>query len=547
MEQNIGSAPVAHAATAITKVLDKCRASGTKFVDTEFPAKAQSICRPGVDTEAGKANMRVWKRPEEIAAGKPVALFVGKIEPNDIDQGELGDCWLLAAMAALAEYPTRVKAVFHPYLDSYADVGAYIMNVNKGGWWSEVVVDNYIPCGQRGTPCFARQCEEPGELWAAMMEKAYAKVHGSYAAIAGGRAYEAISDLTGFPYFRFENTQPRNAGAQWALTDDQGKNNISTDEMFKKIAAWDKENYVLTLSTPGTDVAGYAGGSAQDINREYEQVGMVCGHAYSLVSADTYAGEKLVKIRNPWGNSTEWSGAWSDKSQLWNQKPQVKQAVANAGQWTEGGADGTFWMSWADTCKYFTRGSVNLVKDGWRDRRFKGKFTQGTPSFYLELPELSQDTDAILVLSQPDERGNKNAKSDAILLRVAEVQPDGQHVYLPKPEERGGEAHQTAWMQAREVCMVFKFKKSTKYRIYACSDQNAKNEFVIGVLSASDLTPKAKSTKAGFVDKMSYYPDKKLHTGAGWTVHISAGLKWANENGSDITVEQQDRWYNKKA
>jgi len=62
------------------------------------------------------------------------------------------------------------------------------------------MVDDQIPCTADGTqPAFSKN--HGNELWVILLEKAWAKIHGSYAAIDGGHAHFTMRDLTGAPSY----------------------------------------------------------------------------------------------------------------------------------------------------------------------------------------------------------------------------------------------------------------------------------------------------------------------------------------------------------
>ena len=363
-----------------------------------------------------------WVRADELASrgkdGKPqkMKLYEGKVEPRDLVQGAVGDCWMVAALACSAEHPPCIRNAFltreynprgsyrvrmyalgrielgfrfrfragsgpsehgpRACTDLWTPIGSRVRSFDgQTGSWVVITVDDHVPC-RRGTrqPIY---CKLHGnELWAVLLEKAFAKFCGSYASLDGGFAAWAWRALTGDNVFRLSCVDGRvwqrldfkNLPSQTG--DKRACGFYATDEKYKPDEAWVLiQKYLradcFVAASGGEDMSGGAGTVVAGVGRRGEATadnGLVGTHAYSVLDAvelglipglkigsGLLGQTRLVKLRNPWG-SYEWKGAWSDGSKEWAEHPIIRARLRPRDE-----DDGTFWMPLEDFSKIFTK------------------------------------------------------------------------------------------------------------------------------------------------------------------------------------------------
>ena len=107
-----------------------------------------------------------------------------EITPSDIVQGFCGDCYFLSAISSLAEFPDRLKDIF--ITKEINDAGCYALKLFINGEPERVVVDDYFPWHTFNKNWAFSRSNGEHEIWVLLLEKAWAKIYGSYMIIEGG-------------------------------------------------------------------------------------------------------------------------------------------------------------------------------------------------------------------------------------------------------------------------------------------------------------------------------------------------------------------------
>ncbi|KAI1079756.1 cysteine proteinase [Whalleya microplaca] len=426
----------------VAKIVKECRRVNQKYRDPHFDLELdlkwggrdtlESLCNsvkghggrppppPGPDSgfrpKSVKRVVDVFDEPRFYIDG-PTA--------NDVRQGRDGDCWLLAALCTLSNKPSLIERVC---VARDEQVGVYGFVFHRDGEWISEIIDDklfltkpdfdesflermlwedrerinseeqYRKTYQSGSGAlYFSQCEHANETWLPLLEKAYAKAHGDYAAIEGGFTGEGIEDLTG------------GVTTELYTTDILDKEYFWKEELMKV-----NDEFLFGCST-GMWGVGWG-----------ERKGIMELHAYSIMRAVEMDGHRLVLLKNPWGKG-EWKGAWSDGSKEWTAEWLLKLNHRF-------GDDGNFWISYDDLLrKYQAFDRTRLFGPDWR---VTALWTTLSVPWTLDYHDtyfaftLTKTGPVVLVLSQLDDRYYRGLEGQYRFELNFRLHKDGQEDYV---------------------------------------------------------------------------------------------------------------------
>ena len=292
-----------------------------KYTDTIL----QKFC--GKKLHSGKSNKPILPGRGMGICDAPNVKIIGDVDPSDIHQGQVGNCWMLSGISSLAEFDGGVKRLFRKTKNLHEmprdGPNTYIITLWDLPTWTEVdiVIDERLCASPNGVGLLASKPSIDGELWVCYLEKALAAHCGGWDRIVGGQCTHAWALMTGCKeqymisknkrtgkytccgkYNRYENKWKKHTNSPhdcdqsmwsvpWPEVGGGGDKELDQEELFMRMCAWDDVNYIVGAGTTG-------------VSDKHSTEGMVDNHAYSVIECiNDVAGTDidLIKVRNPWG------------------------------------------------------------------------------------------------------------------------------------------------------------------------------------------------------------------------------------------------------
>jgi calpain family cysteine protease len=237
-----------------------------------------------------------WDPNTCVAAPVPNPVLFAKegtdadaVDLHDVQQRNIGDCYLLAPLAALARTPEGrafIQNAITENKNDHGDVVSYTVTLHRPEWHVvgpktftdvNVTVSGPFACGHAE----ARTGGNQNEVWPLVVEKAYAQYRGRYE--HGGVVSNGMEVLTG--------REPTHINLRWfgSYSPDQLKSDLTAGKM-------------VVLST--RKMAGDDGMRPTTAERAAHcaAYNLYGSHAYVVTGTEEQNGKLYLQLHNPWND-----------------------------------------------------------------------------------------------------------------------------------------------------------------------------------------------------------------------------------------------------
>ncbi|KAI0216947.1 Calpain-5 [Lamellibrachia satsuma] len=471
--------PVNYCSQKYSELKKKAQKTDILFVDNVFRASASSLSK-----NLEKYDGIEWKRPKDICS-TPRFLDVNSTK-DDMTEGQYGNPAFLAACSSLSTYSAFWEKVIPKAKEQDwgpKAAGIFHFVIWHHGEWLDIVVDDLLPTHD-GKLIFTHSPENK-DFWLPLLEKAYAKVLGSYDHLGEADMVEILEDFTG----------------GLGEVSDISPDDDSQERLFRTLKE-EVDNKSLMLAVISAPMFSNVG--------EPNSGGLLMGHGYGVTAVKrvTFAGTPLVKLvqedklnlirlRDPW-STNGWTGKFGRCSEEWGVckvSLQKKRGVTLI-------VDNEFWMTFDEFCHNFThvvmcrqmkRMSCAVMHSEWAEPNKAGGCIEYTGTF-LNNPQLLVATvhsPILFVFSVVD-------RDDEVVLALM------QHVHNIKSDQR-----KFSWRPTMHM-LAARLSQSAELTQFAKHSQSAEHSELAELSNPAKCSESANSSKPA--KSSSHVVDKE------WTI-----------------------------
>ncbi|CDW85682.1 calpain-like protein [Stylonychia lemnae] len=392
------------------------------FLDKDFPPCRKSLGRYDDVKEIAQHeqdNLITWRRLVDVyydtlnGKGDQTHIFDDTLQLDDLKESPYlqNKSFLHAIRLLYHQSPNLVKSLF---LNKNSESSLYQFRFYLNGEPKTVSIDDYVPYHQDQMIGIYMKNKNTFP-WISLLEKAWAKVCGSYEKSAHIHTLEVLKYLTNVPtqMLHHDYSEP--------------------DEIWKVLCEHIKSGSMI-FSSSGNER------SISETHSNGAQIFSICD-AFEIIIPNTDQKVKLVKMKDL-SNQTDWTGEWSSRSNIWSQQngEELKQLLSYQKVYEE---QNQYYISFDDYISYYNSTCLckmhfskhsTFQRENLRLSHMQGSFAlarfqihQKSQKTYINVHQVNQ---RLVINNNEEEKNQQNYEISKARIIIGKILNNGKLDYL---------------------------------------------------------------------------------------------------------------------